>query len=162
MKTIIVYYSMSGNTHATAQKIAQQLGADTLRLEPVKAYPDKGMRKFIWGGRSAVMGAKPPLQPYHFDPACDRVIFGSPVWASNIAPPLRTFIHENRDALQGKRFGCFLCCAGGDAEKPFFKLQQLLQADGFDARLVLVDPAANPSPENEEKITAFCEKLKEE
>lgn len=160
MKTVVVYYSMSGNTHATAQKIAAALGAELIRLDPVKEYPSKGFRKFIWGGKSAVMGEMPALQPYVFSGDYDRVIFGSPVWASHIAPPLRTFIHENRDALQGKRFACFLCCAGGDADKPFLKLQQLLEADGFDARLVLVDPADKHDPQNDEKIAAFCAKLK--
>lgn len=162
MKTAIVYYSMSGNTAQTAERISSALGADLIRIEPVKEYPSKGFRKFIWGGKSAVMGEKPALQPYTFPGGYDRVIFGSPVWAGNIAPPLRTFLHENREALRGKHYACFLCCAGGDADKPFLKLQQLLETDSLDARLVLVDPADKPSPENEQKLASFCDQLKEE
>ncbi|MDO5390117.1 MAG: hypothetical protein Q4F24_03355 [Eubacteriales bacterium] len=34
-----------------------------------KAYPDKGAKRFIWGGMSAVMGEKPALHPYEFNVA---------------------------------------------------------------------------------------------
>jgi len=39
MKTIIVYYSLEGNTDYAANKIASELGADILRIDPVKNYP---------------------------------------------------------------------------------------------------------------------------
>ena len=42
MKTAIVYYSMSGNTKYAADKIAEKIEADIIRIEPEKAYPDKG------------------------------------------------------------------------------------------------------------------------
>ena len=30
----------------------------------MKAYPTKGFRKFLWGGKSAVMAEKPKLLPF--------------------------------------------------------------------------------------------------
>ena len=81
MKTAIVYYSMSGNTAITAEKLAEGTGADLIRIAPEKAYPDRGFRKFLWGGKSAVMAEKPPLRPYDFHAEdFDRVIIGFPVW----------------------------------------------------------------------------------
>ena len=44
MKTVIVYYSMHGNSGFTAGKIAEKLGADMIRIEPEKTYPDKGVK----------------------------------------------------------------------------------------------------------------------
>ncbi|MCH5304733.1 MAG: flavodoxin family protein, partial [Ruminococcus sp.] len=61
MKTAIVYYSMSGNTEFIAKKIADKISADLIKIEPEKAYPSKGLRKFIWGGKSAFMGDTPKL-----------------------------------------------------------------------------------------------------
>ena len=55
MRTAIVYYSMSGNTAAAAKKVAEGLRADLIEIKPEKAFPDKGFRKFFWGGKSAVM-----------------------------------------------------------------------------------------------------------
>ena len=84
MKTAVVYYSMSGNTKLIAEKIAGDLNADLIEIFPENSYPDKGFRKYFWGGKSAIMGAKPALQPYSFNAdKYDTVIIGSPVWASS-------------------------------------------------------------------------------
>lgn len=68
MSTAIVYYSMLGNSEMIAEKMALKLGADVIRIEPDKAYPDKGAKKFLWGGKSAVMGEQPVLKPYELNP----------------------------------------------------------------------------------------------
>ena len=155
MKTILVYYSMSGNAEWAARRIAQRLGAELLRLTPEKAYPSSGIRKFFWGGKSAVMSETPPLRPYTFDGgAYDCVIIGFPVWAGNVTPPIRTFIKEND--LRGKRIAAFACESGAGAEKAFGKLKAALGVDQLAAELVLVDPKDKPNPENDRKIEAFC------
>ena len=159
MKTLIVYYTLEGNTHYAAKKIASQLDADVLRIKPVKTYPRKGFRKFLWGGKSAVMAETPELEPYTFDAsAYDRIVFGFPVWAGNVTPPLRTFIKEND--LSGKRFAAFACQSGAGAEKAFEKLKTALGIRELDAELVLIDPKTKPDPINEKKISGFCGKLK--
>ena len=160
MKTAIVYYSMSGNTAQTAEKITAELDSDLIRIEPVKEFPSEGARKFIWGGMKAVMGNKPRLQPYVFNGGYDRVIICSPVWASNIAPPIRSFIHENRESLNGRSIAAVVCFAGGGADKALLKLKQLLGIESLEAELVLVDPKDKPTEDNEKKIKEFCEKLK--
>ena len=159
MKTLIVYYTLEGNTHYAAKKIASLLDADVLRIKPVKTYPRKGFRKFLWGGKSAVMAETPELEPYTFDAsAYDRIVFGFPVWAGNVTPPLRTFIKEND--LSGKRFAAFACQSGAGAEKTFEKLKTALGIRELDAELVLIDPKTKPDPINEKKISGFCGKLK--
>lgn len=159
MKTMIVYYSMGGNTEYAAKRIAEELGADLLRIEPKKAYPDSGFRKFLWGGKSAVMAETPELEPYEFDgTAYERVILGFPVWAGNVTPPIRTFLKEND--LSGKSLAAFACQSGAGAEKAFGKLLAAVGADKLEAELILIDPKDKPSEANEQKIQAFCEKLK--
>ena len=159
MKTLIVYYTLEGNTHYAAKKIASELGADVLRIKPVRIYPRKGFRKFFWGGKSAVMAETPELVPYEFDSsAYDRIVFGFPVWAGNVTPPIRTFIKEND--LSGKHIAAFACQSGAGAEKAFEKLKAALGIGELEAELVLIDPKAKPDPMNEEKIIGFCGKLK--
>ena len=158
MRTVVVYYSMGGNTAWAAERIAEETGAELLRLEPVKAYPDSGFRKFFWGGKSAVMAEKPELKPYSFDPAdIDRIVFCFPVWAGTLTPPLRTFIRDND--LGGKRVAAFACQSGNGAEKAFGKLKEALGVDTLEAELVLIDPKDRPDPSSEEKIRAFCRLL---
>ena len=158
MKAAIVYYSMSGNVQWVAQCVADKIGADLIEIKPVKAYPDKGFKKFLWGGKCAVMGEKPALEPYVFDGAAyDTVIFGTPVWASNIVPPLRTFVQENADALKGKKLAAILCYAGGGADKAIVKLKAVLGVESIAAELILVDSKDKPKAEDAEKIEAFCQ-----
>ena len=158
MKTLIVYYSLEGNTDYAAKKIAEKTGFDTLRLEPVKGYPDSGFRKFVWGGKSAVMAETPALLPYSFDPAAyERLIFGFPVWAGNMAPPLRTFIRDND--LRGKTIAAFACESGSGAERALGKLKACLNIPALAAELILIDPQDRPSKANEEKLQAFCAAL---
>ena len=160
MKTIVVYYSMGGNTEYAAGRIADALDADTLRIVPEKAYPDSGFKKFFWGGKSAVMAETPKLAPYEFDAAAyGRVILGFPIWASNIAPPIRSFIKEND--LAGKRIAAFACESGSGAEKAFGKLKAALGIAALDAELILIDPKTRPTEENERKLTEFCAAMKE-
>lgn len=160
MKTAIVYYSMSGNSAYAAKLVADLLGADLIAIEPVEAFPDKGLKKFLVGGRSALRKEEPQLKPYAFNgEAYDRIIFGSPVWASSVTPPIRSFIRENRQAIAGKRFAAFACCSGSGGEKMLSSLQDMLGSE-LEARMVLIDPKSRPSAENEEKIRAFCEGLK--
>ena len=119
MKTLIVYYSQSGNTALTARRMAEALQAELLEIAPETPYPDRGAARFLQGGKSALAGDTPPLQEYDFDPQrCGRVILGFPVWAGSVAPPLRTFVKENLQALKGLRLAAFCCQSGsGGAEK---------------------------------------------
>ena len=155
MRTVIVYYSMDGNTQYAAERIAERLNAGLLRLVPKKAYPTRGFRKFFWGGKSAVMAETPELEPYRFDAgACDRVILGFPVWASNIAPPLRTFLRDND--LRGKRVAAFACESGSGAGKAFEKLKACASLKKLEAELILIDPKSRPHEENDRRLAAFC------
>ncbi len=162
MKTAIVYYSMCGNTEYVAEKIRKKIGdADLIEIAPVKAYPSKGIKKFLWGGKSAVMSEKPQLNPYEFNAEkYEQVIIGFPVWASRIAPPLRTFVEDNKDKLRGKTISAYACQAGNGAEKALTGLKELLGIDGFRATMILIDPKDKPKGENENTINEFCEKLK--
>ncbi|MCR4963202.1 MAG: flavodoxin [Firmicutes bacterium] len=159
MKTILVYYSLDGNTDFAAKKIAAATGGDTLRLFPKKAYPTSGFGKFFRGGMHAVLGKKPPLETYAFDAAAyDRVILGFPVWAGHVAPPLLSFLRDND--LSGKQIAAFACQSGSGGEKALAQLKSCLGREELDAERILIDPKSKPSPENEQKIREFCEKLR--
>ena len=158
MKTMIVYYSLEGNTDLAARKIAERIGAVLLRIEPEKTYPNSGFKKFLWGGKSAVMSETPALKPYSFNAAgCDRIIFGFPVWAGNVTPPIRTFVKEND--LSGKSIAAFACEGGSGAEKAFAKLKDCLGIETLEAELILIEPKSKPSAENDRKLEAFCAAL---
>ena len=162
MKSLVIYYSMSGNTEYVANLVSEKLDADLLKLIPKKEYPNKGLKKFLWGGKSAVMGETPELEDYEFEAdKYDSIVFGSPVWASSFVPPIRTFIRDNKDKLNNKKISVFFCYMGGGADKAKEKLKKCLELDKFEAELVLVDPNDKKTDEKQNQIEAFCNKINE-
>lgn len=162
MKSLVVYYSLEGNTEYVAGKIAEKLGADTLKLIPKKAYSDKGFSKFFWGGKSAVMAEKPGLEPYNVDlSSYEQIVFGFPVWAGTFAPPIRTFVNDNVENIKGKHISAFACQSGAGAEKALSKLAIAIGITSFEHIAILIDPLAKKSQENDLKILTFINKLKE-
>ena len=87
------------------------MDADLLELKPVKELnPDKGT-KFMWGGAQSTMKKKPKLETFEIDPLdYDLVIIGTPVWAWNYTPPVRTFL--SKFDLTDKKVALWTCSAG--------------------------------------------------
>lgn len=159
MRIALVYYSLNGNLRAVAEKIKDGLNAELIELVPKKAYPDKGMIKFMWGGAAVTFKKKPDLEPYSFSKDdYDLIILGSPVWAGSYTPPLRTFF-ENND-LSGKQIAVIATSSGGDSAKCIAGIKEAAGADSLVATLSLIDPLTKPSDENETKIKEFIEACK--
>lgn len=105
------------------------------------------------------MGEKPALLPYELNvEKYDRIILGTPVWASNFVPPIRTFIKENPN-IHGKKLAVFTCFSGGGADKAIEKMKRYIGIEKFEAELILVDPKESVKAEDDEKIGVFCQKL---
>ncbi|NMC36042.1 hypothetical protein GYA49_03270 [Candidatus Beckwithbacteria bacterium] len=119
MKTLIVYYSRTGNTAKIAKELAKNLKAD---LEIV--YDTKNrrgpVRWFLAGGDG--MGKKiTAIKTPKYDPSkYDRVIIGTPIWV-NATPAIRTYIQQN---VKGLKKVAFFCTMGGiNSEGVFADLQ---------------------------------------
>ncbi len=154
MKSLIVFYSLEGNTRFIAQELAEKLTADVLELKPVKAYPTGKISKFVWGGKSAVMEETPELVPFNDDFAqYDTVIFGSPVWVSTFAPPLRTFMKNH--SFSDKKVAAFVCCGGGRTDKAFAEFEKNLGGKKLAASQSFVDPVEGRDVNSAQKISDF-------
>ena len=161
MKTLVVYYSLEGNTEYVAEKIKEAIGADLLKLVPKKAYHDKGFAKFFWGGKSAVMAEKPELESYNIElTEYERIIFGFPVWAGNFTPLLRTFIGDNKENLKNKTFAAFACQSGSGAEKAIGKLAKCLGVERIEKTAAFIDPKAKRTDATDAQIDSFCGMLR--
>lgn len=122
MNTLVVYFSRSGHTQQMAREIAQKCGAD---LEEIR---EQDLRKGGWGywrsGWQVLTRAEPPVLPMAKDPAAyDTVVIGTPIWISNPAPPVRTWVKRNASRLKKV---AFFCTEGGSGDrKAFDELSQL-------------------------------------
>lgn len=153
MKTLIVYYSYEENTHMVAKRLAEKLNADLLRLEPVKEMKSKGFSKYIWGGRQAVMKTTPSLKPYTFkSDDYDLIIFGTPVWAFTLSPPLRSFFAENN--MNDVNTAYFYCHEGGPG-KTDIHFQESLTGNKIISKTDFIKPKAAVEQKVDQKIDAF-------
>lgn len=160
MKSIIIYYSLEGNTKYSAELVAKILGSDLLELQPTKPIKSLGFSKYIWGGKQVVMNEKPKLKPYKYEPdKYDLVILASPIWASHFAPVFSTFLHENK--VRGK-IALIGCNEGGGCNKAFSLLKEKLNDKSAEnniiATLDLMTPLKDKLITNE-KIIEFTKKL---
>jgi len=92
MKTLVVYYSRTGNTKEVAIKKAKEIGADLHEIKtPVKT---KG---FIGYMRCAFQSLRQKKIPINVPPNLsdyDRVVICTPVWASKMSAPVYSFLKE--------------------------------------------------------------------
>ena len=110
MKTLVVYFSRTGETRAAAEYIAARLNADVFELKRAEPYP-ADYRAVVNCAMAEIRGgALPELAALPDTSAYDLVLVGSPTWCGTFAPPAAAFIAGA--SLDGKRVGVF-CTSGG-------------------------------------------------
>lgn len=94
-KSLVLYYSWSGNTRKIAELIAWKTGADLRELRPENAYP-QNYNDVLTQAKREIQGKRyPTLHPIDMDwSACEAVYLGTPNWWSSIAPPVASFLNQ--------------------------------------------------------------------
>ena len=124
MKTAIVYYSFSGNTHRVAQIMTDVLKNKGHEVTPVRIRPLKEEASFLKQCRDAFLGKKPELYRTLLDlSGFDRVIFGSPVWAFKPVPAINTYL-DKCSGLEGKETFCFVTYGSGAGKKKTLEIMK--------------------------------------
>ena len=160
MKTLTVFFSLDGSTRSAAKIIADRLDADLLELQPVKPFPTGKFLKYFLGGMKATLAKEVKLKPYTFDPgAYETVIICTPIWASSVTPPIRTFLKNNK--LGSVKLGIVTCSGGGDAAKAPAQILSLTGRDKAAAELCIFDSHYAGAAGNDAAIEAFCRKMQE-
>lgn len=114
-KTLVAYYSKTGNTRIAAEAIAHAVGADIFEIRPLAPYPAEHKECVAAAKADLEAGTRPPLLPWPIDfGAYDTVFVGSPVWCGKIAPPVATFLSVAD--LGGKKIVPFFTHGGGGAD----------------------------------------------
>ena len=127
MKTLIVYFSATGNTKAAAQKLAKEFNADLYEITPEVPYTaadldwrDKTSRSTIEmqdkTSRPAIKGRCENIADY------DTVWIGFPVWWYTAPTIVNTFI-EAHD-LTGKTLNVFATSGGSDVKDSYNDLKK--------------------------------------
>ena len=141
MKTLVAYFSASGNTASLAKRVAQAAKADLFEIKPVEPYTDADLR---WTNPLArcnkeKLGKKSvPIadRVADFD-EYELVLIGFPVWYYTAPNIIETFV-KSYD-FSGKKVALFATSGGSDIAKAPGKLQPLMKGKIVDAKLFRPD-----------------------
>lgn len=143
-RTLIVYFSHSGNTQAVANEIKSLTGADIFRIEPVKAYPEE-YRKCTEvakeeknnNARPAIKGKIENIDRY------DTVFIGFPIWWGTYPMAVATFLDQYD--LAGKTVIPFCTHEGSRQGQSFTDLIQRTPKSANLEGLAVIGSKANSS-----------------
>ena len=95
MKTLIVYYSLSGNTKYIAEMIQKEIGGDFVQIDTVTPYTGDYNAIVNQGNDEVNRGFMPKLKPLNINFAdYDTIVIGTPVWWYTYAPAVKTFLKD--------------------------------------------------------------------
>ena len=84
--------------------MSEVIDADVLKLTPKKERKTKSLFRFVWGGMQVYMTKKPELEDNDIDISkYKNIIIGSPCWFGTYAPPINTFLTNNKLGRSIKR-----------------------------------------------------------
>lgn len=117
--TLVVFYSRTGTTRKAAEALAQAGGWDLAEIQDEATLA--GRRGPLRSVIEAVFGREPKVQYFGHDPGLyDLVIIATPVWASNIASPVRSFLTQYRARMKRVSFLCTLGGSGAETARKRF------------------------------------------
>ena len=153
MKTLIVYYSRTKVTKKIAEMIQKELNCDVEEITDGEKY--KGKIGYMKGGMNASMGRTSAINPVEKNPSdYDLVIIGTPVWASNMAPPVHTYLLKYNNHI--KNMASFCTCISGGYEKTLEKIAEVSGKQQLSTMFLTSKDIENP----EEKIKTFITEIK--
>ena len=93
-KTLILYYSRSGNTRAACEALQKEIGADIREIKDLNSR-DKGFG-MIAGMVKTILGMQTDIEPATVDFApYNRIIISAPIWAAKFGLAMRTFVERS-------------------------------------------------------------------
>jgi flavodoxin len=112
MRTLVVYYSNTGNTRRMAELLAAELQADLAEVTSQRYLTWYGPLAMAWDiffrHHPPVTIVAPPHATY------DTVVIGGPVWAARAAPPILALVGH----WPGARKALFVTCSGTSPNSP--------------------------------------------
>lgn len=140
--TLIVYYSFTNNVHTIVSDLQTQIEADVLRVEPSEDGIDYAANNYAIGSAliSAIRNNPNDASSYpdirttidNLD-EYDVVIVATPLWWSNMAAPMQTFLFRYGDQMAGKHIGLIVSSASSGISGVEADAERLIPEGNFMA-----------------------------
>lgn len=128
MKTLIIYYSYSGNTKKVAEYLRAYLEQKG-RVDIIELKAQDEANSFFGQCRRAFRRARATIEPLNCNFSdYDLICFGSPVWAFAPAPAINTCLDQAQN-IQGKEIILFTTFGSGTGNTRCLNYMQKILAD---------------------------------
>ncbi|MCJ7471743.1 MAG: NAD(P)H-dependent oxidoreductase [Actinobacteria bacterium] len=152
---LVVYYSRTGSTRKVAEYITKQLGADMEMIIDMKKR--SGAFGFITGAIDALKRKETEISGIKKDPSkYDLIIVGSPMWAGNMPPAIRTYLNKYKANIKSVAF--FATSGGPSQGKIFEKVRSFLDRE-LISLMGICTKELNDDSIFEAKLSSFIESI---
>jgi flavodoxin len=157
MKTLVLYYTRTGNTRRIADVIAHTLAGTCEPLLDERDY--SGAMGFLAGGRDALRKKIATLKPLRASLSdFDLILIGQPVWAAQPVPAVRALLQDS--ALWANKSLALFVTYDGTGDHPCLnRTADLISNARIIARKSFLRVGKKPL-ENESFARAWAEELK--
>lgn len=126
MKTVLIYFSYTGNTKKLAEQKAKEEGADILPLTLIKRRGN--FLTYTAGSLSARRHKKAKLNSFDTDLSqYERVIIAMPIWAGYPAPPINNILPLIK---RGSSVELIFTSGSGNSQKSGEYVKSVLSGNG--------------------------------
>jgi flavodoxin len=154
LKSLVVYYTRSGNSRFIAETIAAEIGADVEEVIDLKKRT--GILGWLRGGRDARQGKETEIAPTKKTPAnYELIVVGTPIWAGNPTPAINTYLKKND--LSGKKVAAFFS-QGGKKIVGVDEVKALVPNSTWVVELSIISSLKNKEESNKQ-IAEWCKTL---
>lgn len=113
-KNLVVFYSLTGTTRKLARKMAEMAPCDIEEIHETRSRNPKGLRGFVKSVFDVMAGRNSKIEELINDPInYDHIVIGTPVWAGQLASPIRAFFNKYNEDLKKVSFFCTYGGRGG-------------------------------------------------
>lgn len=110
-KTLVAFFTRTGNTRVIAHQIRHALRTDVFEIEPAAPYPEDYEATVSQATRERASGYQPPLKATVPDlRAYETVFLGFPIWGETAPSVIRSFLAQHD--LAGKTLVPFITHGG--------------------------------------------------
>jgi flavodoxin len=119
-KTLVVWYSFTGNSKSIANALRSHIAADAFEVQPAEDGLDYAANNYAIGSSLIAAIRKDPSSASSYpaikdvDPALDgydTVIIVTPLWWSQMAAPMQSFLFKYGSKMAGKTIGLIVTSA---------------------------------------------------
>lgn len=132
-KTLVVYYSYTTNVERIVDELRTQIEADVIEVEPAEKGLDYAANNYAIGSAQIAAirenpddaSSYPAIDPVNVDMSqYSTIIIGAPLWWSNMAAPMQSFLFQYGKNMTDKNIGLIVSSASsgisgveGDAKR---------------------------------------------